>query len=176
MSRVVYYAAASADGFIARRDGSVDWLDRFNAPELGYESFLARVGAVVLGRATYEQALAFGPWPYAPRPGLVVTSSAVQHLLDGVRAIAAGALPAEVRDLRRRVDGDVWIVGGGRTARACLDAGLLEELEVYVVPVLLGDGIPLLAPRAREVPLRLIETRAFESGVVMTRHAVGGAS
>lgn len=170
MPRTVYYAAVSLDGFIATRDGGVAWLDPYNAPELGYEAFLATVGAVVLGRATYEQSLTFGPWPYPGRRGLIVTSHPLADLPADVSIVSAGELPAALRALRAAIPGDVWIVGGGRTARACLDAGLIDELELYVIPRLLGDGIPLLAGRPATLALR--ETRAFDNGVAKLRYAV----
>jgi dihydrofolate reductase len=170
MSRTVYYAAISLDGFIATLDGGVAWLDPFNSPDLGYEPFLAKVGAVVLGRATYEQALTFGPWPYPGRRGLVVTSRPVSALPPDVRAVTLAELPAALRALRASVAGDTWIVGGGQTASACLDAGLIDELELYLVPRLLGDGIPLLARQPAALTLRV--ARAFPSGVVMLRYAV----
>lgn len=182
MPRTVYYAAISADGFIATTDGGVAWLDPFHSPELGYEEFLAGVGAVVLGRATYEQALGFGPWPYAGRSGLVVTSRAIADLPGGVRTVAVDELAAAVQELRATTAGDVWIVGGSKTARACLDAGVIDELELYAVPRLLGAGIPLFELRDGENPelgdrtdyglLRLVQTRAFSNGVVMHRYAV----
>jgi dihydrofolate reductase len=165
--RTVYYAAVSADGFIADASGGVAWLDPYNSPELGYEAFLAGVRAVVLGRATYEQALTFGPWPYPGRAGLVVTSRPIANLPDGVRAVTPAELPAAMP----RVPGDTWIVGGGRTARRCLDAGLVDELELYTIPCVLGAGIPLLAPGPM-LALTLAETRRFTSGIVMLRYRV----
>jgi dihydrofolate reductase len=172
MSRNVYYAAMSADGFIADSDGGVGWLDPFDAKELGAESFFAGVGAVVLGRATYELALSFGPWPYEDRPGLVISSRDLQGLPPNVRRIPVEALAESVRDLRSKIQGDVWIVGGGRTARACLDAGLLGELELYVVPRMLGAGLPLFGDGPRLTDLELIDTKAFGSGVVRMRWRV----
>src|SRR5262245_40539482 len=134
MSRTVYYAAISVDGFIATPDGGIGWLDPFNAPELGYDQFFAGVGAVVLGRTTYDQGLTCGSRPYACRQGLVVTSRPSAELPPGVRSVGADALPAALRELRACAHGDVWIVGGGQTARSCIDAGLIDELELYVVP------------------------------------------
>jgi len=96
MARTVYFAAVSIDGYIATLDGGVGWLDPFNSPELGYEAFLATVGGVILGRATYEQSLTFGPWPYPERRGLVVTSRPIADLPAGVRAISVAGLPAAV--------------------------------------------------------------------------------
>jgi len=172
MARTVYYAAVSVDGFIATSDGGVAWLDAFDSRELGYEAFLARVGAVVMGRATYDQSLTFGPWPYPRRRGLVVTTRAVADLPSGVAAVAPRELPAALATLRAQSSTDVWIVGGGRTARACLDADGLDELELYVVPRLLGAGIPLLGQGEGLVAVRLLETRSFPNGVVMVRYAV----
>lgn len=174
MPRIVYYAAMSADGFIADSDGGVGWLDPFDSPEYGYEEFFAGVGAVVLGRRTYEQALSFGPWPYGKRPGVVVSSRTLGGLPPGVKCVAADGLPDAVQSLRSAVGNDVWIVGGGQTARACLEAGLLEELEIYVIPRLLGRGVPLLGLGPLVTDLRLVETKPFGNGVVCLRWRVGG--
>jgi dihydrofolate reductase len=172
MARSVYYAAVSADGFIATTDGGVQWLDPFDSVDLGYDAFFARVGAVVMGRTTYDQSLTFGPWPYPDRRGLIVTTRPISGLPTGVSAVSPHELPQALAALRAGTPLDVWMVGGGRTARACLDAGALDELELYVVPRLLGDGIPLIERRASFLRLRLLETRAFSNGIVMVRHAV----
>jgi dihydrofolate reductase len=175
MARTVYYAAVSADGFIADARGGVGWLDRFNSPDLGYEAFVCRVGAVVLGRTTYDQTLAFGAWPYPGRLGLVVTSREARGLPDGVRAVAVSELGSALRAVRAAVDGDTWIVGGAKTARLCVDQNLVDEIEVYVVPQLLGDGIRLFDRSSTPVVLRSVETQSFANGVVRIRYAVGRA-
>lgn len=178
MARTVYYAAVSVDGRMAEPGGGVAFLEPFSSAELGYAEFFARVDAVVLGRATYEQSMSFGPWPYGGRHGLVVTSRPIQDLPDRVRAVGIADLPSALRDLRAAVPGDIWVVGGSRTARACLSAGLLDELELYVVPRILGDGIPLLAGPSALAALKLVEARAFPNGVVRIRYQVlrGGSS
>jgi dihydrofolate reductase len=172
MARSVYYAAVSADGFIATRDGGVEWLEPFQSSELGYQAFLATVTAVVMGRATYDQSLTFGPWPYPGRRGLVVSRHPITGLPEGVTAVQPDELHAALGTLRQQTSGVLWIVGGGRAARACLDWGWIDELELYVVPRLLGDGIPLFERRDGLVRLRLLETRAYGNGIVMVRHAV----
>jgi dihydrofolate reductase len=163
----------SADGFIADAAGGVSWLDPFNSPELGYEAFLETVGAVVLGRATYEQALTFGPWPYPGRQALIVSSKPLANLPPLARVVGTPQLPAAVRALG--TPKDTWVVGGGQTARACLDAGLLDELELYVVPRLLGQGIPLFSPRPQLTALKLVSTKPFSNGIVMHRYSTRGA-
>ncbi len=172
VARTVYYAAVSLDGFIAANDGGVSWLDAYNSPELGYERFLAGVGAVVLGRTTYEQSLTFGPWPYPGRLGLVVTERPIDSLPEQTRTVTVAELAAALDNLRAHATGDVWIVGGGRTARACLDAGRVDELELYTIPIALGSGVPLLAPSDRSVPLQLLATQRFANDVQMSRYAV----
>ena len=172
MSRIVYYAAVSVDGFIAAADGSVGWLDPFNSPEFGYEGFLAKVSAMVLGRATYEQALTLGPWSYPGKLGLIVTTQPIASLPSGVQAVTVSELPAALAALRARAPGDIWVVGGAMTARACLDGGFLDELELYVIPRLLGAGIPLIARRETTVALELLQTQRFQNGVVMMRYRV----
>ena len=172
MARTVYYAAASVDGFIADARGGVAWLDPFNSSELGYEAFLSSVGAVVLGRTTYEQTLALGAWPYADRRGLVVTSRELGGLPPGIRAVPPAELAPSFRDLRASTKGDAWVVGGGKTARLCMDAGLIDEIELYLIPCVLGDGVPLFDRSSTLVSLRLFDSRAFSNGVVMLRYAV----
>jgi dihydrofolate reductase len=172
MPRTVYYVAASQDGRIADKDGGMAWLHPFFSPELGFHAFFENVGAVVLGRATCDQALSSGRWPYAGKKGLVITSRPLENAPEGVRATRASELPEAVAALRREVTNDVWIVGGAKTAGACLAAGLVDELELYVVPRLLGAGVPLLPDIGALASLRLIETRSFSSGVVLLRSAV----
>jgi dihydrofolate reductase len=170
--RTVYYAAVSADGFIADAQGGVAWLDAYNAPELGYDQFLAGVGAVVLGRATYEQALTFGPWPYEGRQALVVSSKPIAKLPALARVVSAAELPGAIRAFD--TPKDRWIVGGGRTARIALDAGLIDELELYVVPHLVGQGVPLFAP-GKPAALKLLESMPFSNGIVLHRYSARAA-
>jgi dihydrofolate reductase len=172
MGRIVCYAAVSADGFIADADGGVAWLDPFNSPELGYEAFVDGVGAVVLGRRTYDQALTFGPWPYVGKAGLVVTSQPLSSLPDRTQAVTPADLPAMLAALRDDTPSDVWIVGGGRTARLCLDAALIDALELYRVPLLLGDGVPLFARLQRRRWLELRDTRTFENGLLRECYSI----
>lgn len=172
MPRTVYYVAVSVDGFIADKEGGVGWLDPYNSPELGYESFLERVGAVVIGRSTYEQMQTFGPWPYEGRSGLIVTSRPLPTLPPLSRAVTLAELPAALAKLRIESSRDVWIVGGGQTARECLSSRLVDELELYVIPTLLGAGIPLLSLGTAHIPLRLLETHSFPNGITKLRYEV----
>ena len=172
MPRTVYYVAVSIDGFIADKDGGVGWLEPYNSPDLGYESFLERVGAVVIGRSTYEQMQTFGPWPYEGRSGLIVTRRPLPNPPPLVRAVTVAELPSALAKLRIESSRNVWIVGGGQTARECLSSGLVDELELYVIPTLLGAGIPLLSLGTTHIPLRLLETHSFPNGITKLRYKV----
>lgn len=165
MTRVVYYVAASLDGFIATSDGGVDWLAPFEGGDYGYDAFLASMDALVMGRTTYEQVLRFGPWPYAGRRCVVFTHAApAQPRADVTFTDAApGAVLADLHAAGAR---NVWLVGGGRLAGAFQEAGLISEYIVFIMPVTLGAGIPLFRPHAGVATLRLTETFAYPDGVV----------
>ncbi len=176
---VVLYCACSLDGFIAATDGSVGWLDQFSAEgeDYGYAGFLAGVGSLVMGSRTYEQVLGFGEWPYADLPCFVATSRELP-VPDGadVRFRAGDdpvALAAEARTAAR--SRAVWLVGGAALARSMLGAGAVDELDLALMPVLLGDGIPLFAPGMRPHGLVLSESRTHTDGVVQLRYSVQDA-
>ena len=166
-----YYVAASLDGFIATRDGGVAWLDPFNDADFGYTAFLAEIGTVVLGRATYDQVLSFGDWPYGGKRGYVVTSTTLADPPDGVEA-HHGDLRGLATHLRAEGDKDIWVVGGGRTAAGFLAAGALDRIELFVMPVLLGAGIPFLPEGPRAADLTLLASEAGPLGVVKLTYSV----
>jgi dihydrofolate reductase len=163
------YIATSLDGFIARPDGGLDWLTAVERPgeDYGYRAFFDAVDALVLGRRTYDAVLGFAAWPYAGKRCVVLThdAPAPRH---GERFFAgdpAALLDELGRDGARRV-----YLDGGVVIRACLAAGLVDELTLSIVPVLLGAGVPLFGG----VPgrLELEASRAFPSGLVQARYRV----
>jgi len=177
----VYYCAQSLDGYIARADDTLDWLTGFEGEYAGadelplgenYERFMAGVGALVMGSATYEFVLALETWAYPEHPVWVLTSRDLP-VPDGadVRIVSGdvGALhDAIVASAGER---DVWVVGGGNVASQYADAGLLDRVEVTVVPVVLGAGKPLF-DRALADRLQLVSTKPFANGMVELRYAV----
>lgn len=165
------YMAVSADGYIARTDGSVDWLHDYDPVEFGYNDFYAGLGHIVMGRASYEQARAFGPdWHYAGKPCTVVTSRPLPEPPAGVRAHPAG-FAALAQELRRTAQGDVWLFGGARLWAGFLSVGAVDRFELYVIPILLGRGMPLL-PEARDVRLHLRESETLTRGVMKLAYDV----
>lgn len=160
---VVAMLAVSLDGFIAEADGGVGFLDDAPVEGFDFEAFAAEVGAVVTGRATYEQALGFG-WAYGDTPTLVLTSRDDVPVPDGgdVR-FSSEPTGAAIRRLASETEGRLWVLGGGRVVTDGLRAGAIDTLDLMVVPVALGTGIPLFtAPY--DGPLRLIEATPYGDG------------
>jgi dihydrofolate reductase len=165
MSRLRVYIAATLDGFIADAEGGVGWLDAYNPVDYGYDAFLASVSSIIMGRVTYEQVLGFGVWPYAGKRTVVLTSRADLPTRPDVE-VYRGA----VRDLRDRMraetPGDIWLMGGGKTLGGFLEEGLVDELDLFIFPLLLGRGVRLFVEPGRPTALRLAAHQAYPSGIV----------
>jgi dihydrofolate reductase len=170
--KIVYYLAVSADGFIARPDGGVDWLDRpRTAGDYGMAAFFKTVDTVIMGRKTYEVGLKFGQKGHPGKKNYVFSHT----LRPTPRArveIVSGDVGELAWKLRSEEGKHIWLMGGGDLAAAFLDAGQLDELIVHVIPTFIGEGIPLLQPRHRSVELKLLSTRAYRDGVLRLHYAV----
>jgi dihydrofolate reductase len=177
--RVVYYVAASLDGFIADAGGGVGWLGPFEAGEsdFGYEAFLAEVGDIAIGRRTYEQVLGFDePYPYAGIRTWVASSDLTLPAPDAEATITDEPAEGLVARLKYSdAPGLIWVVGGGALAGSLFDAGLLDELRVFVIPLTVGSGVPMLGTAWGSRELALIESREWAGGVVELRYEVGAA-
>jgi dihydrofolate reductase len=181
-SRVTIHMVASLDGFIARRDGSVDWLetiDEFPGGETlapgDVEAFLATIDCYVMGSKTYETALGFEAkglgWVYGDKPTFVLTSRQLRKARNTVE-FYSGDLRALVNDQLRASFPSIWFVGGGKVSGDCLRLGLADEIRYSIMPILIGDGISFFEGLDRDVPLHLAEVRAYKSGMVELRHEV----
>ncbi len=172
MRKIIYYVATSADGYIARPDGDVSWLERLRPKgNYGMAAFFRSVDTVLMGRGTYEVALSFGHGSHPGKKNYVFSRARRRGRAPGVEFVGG-----DVGDFARRLRGskgkNVWLLGGGGLAASFLDAGQLDELIVHVVPVLIGEGIPLIRPRHRHVPLSLLSSRAYPDGVVRLHYSV----
>lgn len=165
-ARLRLYVAVSLDGCIADARGEVGWLHPFDGQKYGLADFLAGIGTVLTGRATYDQARGFGDWPYAGKRVVVLT----RRPLDpdppaGVEA-TQGDIASIVARLRAGSAGDVWLLGGAAVAQACLALDLVDSLELFVIPVTLGAGLRLFATGGVARGWTLVEAQPFPNGVV----------
>ncbi len=175
-SRVTIHMAASLDGFIARKDGSVDWIetaDEFAGGETldpAYaEAFLKAIGCYVMGSRTYETALNFEAkgfgWAYGDKPVFVLTSRALPRTRDTVEFYSGDIAHLINERLRPRFT-SIWVVGGGAVCGECLRLGLADEIRYSILPVVIGEGIGFFQSLNRDVALHLVEVKAYKSGMV----------
>lgn len=165
------YIATSLDGFIARSDGKIDWLSVVEQPgeDYGFASFFGTIDTLVMGRKTYETALGFDRWHYEGKRVVVATRSSppARHGVE----LYSGDLTALVERLGAEGAKRVYVDGGSLIAQF-LAADLVDDVTVSVIPVLLGEGIPLTPKIGRDVRLELVEQRAFPSGLVQLGYRV----
>ena len=138
--KFILYIAMSLDGFIADETGSVDWLSKYHDVDCGYEHFLEQIDGIVMGRTSYEQVLTFGDWPYPNQKSYVLSSKTIENpLISGSYSTIDSLLTA----LEEKSHRNIWIMGGSRTARTFLDKNMVDMLELFIIPELLGKGIRL---------------------------------
>lgn len=157
--RIRVFIACSLDGFIAGEGDDLSWLPPPGDDDHGYGAFMAEVGALLMGRGTYDVVTGFDAWPYGERPVLVATSRPLVPAVTVVRAVA-GPIDVLVAEARAVAGGGDVYLDGGELIRQALDADLVDELTVTIVPVVLGAGHPLFAGVARRRHLELVSQRA----------------
>ena len=167
------FIGTSVDGFIARLNGSFDFLPAGGGEPHGYAEFIASVDAIVIGRHTFETVLAFPDWPYGKKRVVVLSSQPVDF--SGVRGGVVeqmGGSPAGIVAQLAATGAHHLYIDGGITIQRFLRAGLIQRLIITRVPVLIGEGIPLFGSLPHDVMLRHVTTRHFPSGMVQTEYAV----
>ena len=175
-SRVTIHMAASLDGFIARKNGSTDWLetaDEFAGGEdmdpAFVEAFLKTIDCYVMGSRTYETALNFEAkglgWVYGDKPTFVLTSRVLPRIRETVE-FCSGDLARLVNGSLRPKYRSIWFVGGGAVSGQCLGLGLADEVRYSILPILIGDGIRFFEKIDKDVALHLTEVKAYKSGMV----------
>ena len=170
MSKTVLYIATTLDGKIARKDGSLDWLDALPNPnqiDYGYGQFLNTIGTTIMGKNTYKEILDFGvDWPYAGMNSYVVTSDNDFKSTTPDTFIVAPNLTDFVLDLKKKNEKDIWLIGGGQLIASFLDNELLDRMILTLIPTTIGEGIPLFPEIAKETTWALTNAERFETGVV----------
>ncbi|TCI57482.1 dihydrofolate reductase [Exiguobacterium sp. SH1S21] len=169
MANVVLYIATSLDGKIARTNDQLDWLFEIKGEgDNGYADFFKTVGAVIMGRKTYEEVLKLEPdrYPYPDIPNYILTRSPERE----AEHVTFTDEPIEqlIERLKREVDKDVWLIGGGEIIKAAMEHDLIDRYEIAIAPVVLGEGIPLFPEGTKETKLKLTSQRASGQFVMVT--------
>ncbi|MCU0443085.1 MAG: dihydrofolate reductase family protein [Bacteroidia bacterium] len=170
MSKIVLYIATTIDGKIARSDGSLDWLESLPNPnqlDYGYSQLLSSIEATIMGKNTYNTILGFGvDWPYKDIPSYVVTSNAVFKPKTPDTFSVTTPLAAFVSGLKSKCQKDIWLIGGGQLVASFLNQNLLDKMILTVIPITIGDGIPLFPNGFNDTKWNLTQVESFETGVV----------
>jgi dihydrofolate reductase len=171
MAEVILYIASSLDGYIADHAGGVDWLERFNqaGEDYGYGAFLEGIGTLLMGARTYHQVRGFGDWPYHGKRTIVFTHAEVDPGAPGGVEVYSGD-PGVLLERFRDDAGDIWLVGGSDLISQFLAIDGIDEFRIFLMPIMLGDGVPLFPSGFPTVNLALEVVKPFADGVVELRY------
>lgn len=166
MSKVIFYVAASLDMLIADEQGGVDWLKQFSdgKEDYGFHQFLDSVDTVMMGSKTYQQIFSFGSWPYQGKKGVVFTKQKLEKI-DGADITFESAISPQVT-AKHKSKQNTWLVGGGKLFDSMRQQNLVHELQLFIMPITLGSGIPLFASSRMDPNFKLSSTKSFDNGVV----------
>lgn len=178
--KVSVFIATSLDGFIARKDGRIDWLEQANATippgeDCGYQKFFDSVDTLVMGRKTFETVLAFDSWPYGDKRVVVLSTQLKEvptHL--GKTVSVASNTPGDLVEMLSNQGTRHIYLDGGRTIQSFLTENLVSEITVTRIPVLIGEGIPLFSNIGKDVSLDHVNTHTYENGFVQSHYRLLG--
>ncbi|MGK0289387.1 MAG: dihydrofolate reductase [bacterium] len=176
-TKLSVYIATSLDGFIARKDGNLDWLsenDQSQSKEdYGFQPFMDSIDAIVMGRNTFETVLLSGEWPYKNKPVIVLSSKPVKIPTKRTDTVEGSSLPLKelLQQLVERGLKNLYI-DGGKTIQGFLQEGLINQITITRIPILLGSGIPLFANLNQDIHVEHLETCTFPTGFVQSTYQV----
>lgn len=169
MRELVYSVAASLDGFIAGPNGEYDWI--IHDPTIDFGEIFSQFDSAIMGRICYEEMLRLGRSPREFGMKLYVASTTLDPTQHPAVTVISTDLAKAVSELKRKSGKAIWLFGGGVTFRSLLDSGQVDRVELSIVPILLGSGVPLLPP-GRRWPLVFKDSRTFPSGIVSLSYCV----
>lgn len=170
------YIATSADGYIATLDGSVAFLTPFQSIDCGYDDFIKEIDIILMGRKTYEVICSFGTeWPYPNQKGFIVSSNPHLTLCDSSLSVWTNGVSTLIDHLQQNYSGNVWVVGGTQLQNTLIEQNLINRLDVFIMPVLLGSGIPLF-PRfnTTERQLKALQAEMIENKIIKQSYVFSG--
>lgn len=175
--KIILSVATSADGYIARSDGSVDWLNRpRTVGDYGMSAFFKTIDTILLGRKTYDWSQAYvkkgGGDNFSSKVKTYVFTHKPPKKPDAKFEFVSEPIKQFAQRLRATSGKNIWLMGGGGVTASFLDAGELDEFIIHVIPTFIGEGIPLIAPDKRNVQLKLLESYAYDDGVVKLHYEV----
>ncbi len=176
MRKIKLYIAASLNGKIAEKDGSVDWLyvkEGDEQPDYGYEKFYNSIDTTIQGSSTYKQVESWGiEFPYPDKKNYVITRNKDLKDNEYVEFVSENHIEF-IKDLKSKSGKDIWLIGGGLVNTMLLNAGLIDEIQIFVMPIILSDGIDLFENLPNRTDLKLISSESHETGAVEMIYQVG---
>ena len=173
--KIISYIAMSLDGKIARANGEVDWLDKIPNPDnsdYGYQAFYDGISATIMGGATYREVLGFDvEFPYKGKANYVFTRDKGKAEDENVRFVSDN-FDGFIADLKASSGKDIWLIGGGQMNTLFLKNSWLDEMIVFIMPIVIGAGIPLFADETPDHQMELIDETVYSSGVVELKYKV----
>jgi dihydrofolate reductase len=162
---VVASLAVTLDGYVCRLDGAVDYLDKYPLEGFDFAAWADRIGALVMGRTSYVQTVGWG-WTWGDRPTLVLTNATDLPIPEGANVTFKAAPTADaIAEFSKQTEKRLWVFGGGEVVTAALAGGVVDTLDITVVPEAIGSGIPLFSD-AFSGPMRVLETMPFDNGAL----------
>ena len=173
MRKIVLYIASSLDGYIARKNGEVDWLDDFNdtGEDYGYYKFYDSIDVTLMGNKTYKTSMSLGDFPYKDKKNYVFTKQNILPQADYVEFINNNIV-SFTNDLKSHKGKDIWLIGGTQINELFFNNEIIDELILTVMPVTLGNGIPLFTKSAKQLKFKLNKNNSYAKGVVQLHYSI----
>lgn len=175
MRKIIAYIAQSLDGKIADQNGGVDWLDQIPKPEktdYGYMEFYQSIDTTIMGNKTYQQVKGFGiPFPYSDKKNYVLTNNQEAKNDEHVEFISTN-IPEFFKQLKKEEGKNIWLIGGGKVNSFFLSHQLIDEMLIFTMPVILGEGLPLFSGTCPQTMLQLQHSTDYSSGAMLLHYLV----
>jgi len=177
MSKTIIYISMTLDGFVAGKNDDLSWLEPYMGVDYGYKEFYDNIGAIILGKRTYDHIVQNWDWPYGNIPAFVLSNEELTNLPQNAEVIQAqGDITDVLAQAKARTDKDIWIGGGAHVVQDFLNKQLADELNVTLVPTMIGNGVRLLDNVHTAGILELQETKTYDKGLVQLVYRVKSAS